>query len=150
MLKIAVKRKKDANSICKLGAGWNSLSQSLTALTAPSGREPLAWRQSFRLKCKAACRAYPFRLLPLVAATFPKGTANPLSHRCAMPAPPKGELFCGGGKVAGIAQRRPLGGAGERSEPEGVSSPQTSSPSQALTRQLSQRESPWHNGEVSG
>ena len=35
---------------------------------------------------------HPFRLLPLVAATFPKGTANPLSHRCAMPAPPKGEL----------------------------------------------------------
>ena len=26
-----------------------------------------------------------------------------------------------GGKVSGIAQRRPLGGAGERSEPEGVS-----------------------------
>ena len=25
---------------------------------------------------------------------------NPLSHRCAMPAPPKGELFCGGGKLS--------------------------------------------------
>ena len=25
-------------------SGLNSLSQSLTALTAPSGREPLAWR----------------------------------------------------------------------------------------------------------
>ena len=48
---------------------------------------------------------YPFRLLPLVAATFPKGTA-----------------FGGNGKVSGIAQRRPLGGAGERSEPEGVAS----------------------------
>ena len=45
----------------------------------------------------------PFRLLPLVAATFPKGTA-----------------FGGSGKVSGIVQRRPLGGAGERSEPEGV------------------------------
>ena len=48
---------------------------------------------------------YPFCLLPLVAATFPKGTA-----------------FGGGGKVSGIAPRRPLGGAGiERSEmTEGV------------------------------
>ena len=48
---------------------------------------------------------YPFRLLPLVAATFPKGTA-----------------FGGGGKVSDIAPRRPLGGAGiERSEmTEGV------------------------------
>ena len=45
----------------------------------------------------------PFRLLPLVAATFPKGTA-----------------FGGGGKVSGSAIRRPLGGAVERSETEGV------------------------------
>ena len=44
----------------------------------------------------------PFRLLPLVAATFPKGTA-----------------FGGGGKVSGSAIRRPLGGAVERSETEG-------------------------------
>ena len=49
---------------------------------------------------------------------------------------PQGDGFSGGGKVSGIAIRRPLGGAGERSEPEGVSSPQTSSPSQALTRQI--------------
>ena len=34
-------------------SGLNSLSQSLTALTAPSGREPLARRESFRLKHKA-------------------------------------------------------------------------------------------------
>ena len=54
----------------------NSLSQSLTALPAPSGREPLAWQEGLRLKCKAACRAYPFRPLPLIAATFPKGTAS--------------------------------------------------------------------------
>ena len=53
--------------------------------------------------------SYPFRLLPLVAATLPllslrdifprpgevgpQGDGNPLSHRYAMPAPPKGELF---------------------------------------------------------
>ena len=30
----------------------NSLSQNLTVLTAPSGREPLAWWESFWLKCK--------------------------------------------------------------------------------------------------
>ena len=35
----------------------NSLSQSLSALPAPSGREPLAWREGFRLKCKASGRA---------------------------------------------------------------------------------------------
>ena len=47
----------------------------------------------------------PFRLLPLVAATFPKGTA-----------------LGGGDKVSGSAIRRPLGGAVERSETEGVAS----------------------------
>ena len=45
----------------------------------------------------------PFRLAASRQATFPKGTA-----------------FGGGGIVSGSAQRRPLGGAGERSEPEGV------------------------------
>ena len=35
---------------------------------------------------------------------------------------PKGTAFGGSDKVSGIAQRRPLGGAGERSEPEGVTS----------------------------
>ena len=33
---------------------------------------------------------------------------------------PKGTAFGGGDKVFGIVQRRPLGGAGEHSEPEGV------------------------------
>ena len=47
----------------------------------------------------------PFRLAATRQSTFPKGTA-----------------FGGGGKVSGIAQRRPLGGAGERSEPEGLAS----------------------------
>ena len=35
----------------------NSLSQSLTALPAPSKREPLAWRYSFQLNCKVCGRA---------------------------------------------------------------------------------------------
>ena len=35
----------------------NSLSQNLTVLPAPSEREPLAWRYSFRLKRKACGRA---------------------------------------------------------------------------------------------
>ena len=48
------------------------------------------------------CRITP-SVIACGDATFPKGTA-----------------FGGSGKVSGIAQRRPLGGAGERSEPEGV------------------------------
>ena len=34
------------------GFGTNSLSQNLTVLTAPSEREPLAWREGFGLKRK--------------------------------------------------------------------------------------------------
>ena len=33
---------------------------------------------------------------------------------------PQGDGFSGGGKLCGNAERRPLGGAGERSETEGV------------------------------
>ena len=36
---------------------------------------------------------------------------------------PKGTAFGGGDKVSGVAQRRPLGGAVERSETEGVRIP---------------------------
>ena len=82
----------------------------------------------------------PFRLLPLVAATFPKGTANPLSHLAALDASspeggdnpfrhrlrryhlPQGDGFSGGGKVCGSAKRLPLGGAGALA-PEGVTPP---------------------------
>ena len=32
----------------------NSLRQNLSVLPAPSRREPLAWRESLRLKCKVA------------------------------------------------------------------------------------------------
>ena len=42
------------------GFRTNSLSQNLTVLPAPSGREPLAWWYSFRLKCKACgCACSP-------------------------------------------------------------------------------------------
>ena len=43
--------------ILNLGFGTNSLSQNLTVLTAPSEREPLAWRYSLRLKRKVSGRA---------------------------------------------------------------------------------------------
>ena len=43
------------------------------------------------------------------------------SAHCVRSHLPQGDGFSGGGKVSGIAIRRPLGGAGERSEPEGVS-----------------------------
>ena len=88
-----------------LCGGVNSLSQSLTALPAPSGREPLARRYSFRLKGKIARPGgYPFR------------------HRLRRCHLPQGDGFSGGGKLCGSAKRRPLGGAGcERSEQtEGV------------------------------
>ena len=51
----------------------------------------------------AARREHPFRLLTSLAATFPKGTALAVA-----------------GNFAVAAQRRPLGGAAERSEAEGV------------------------------
>ena len=41
----------------RVGFRTNSLSQSLTALPAPSKREPLAWRYSFQLNCKVCGRA---------------------------------------------------------------------------------------------
>ena len=59
--------------------------------------------QSPRVCAFALSGADPFRLLTTFAATFPKGTA-----------------FGSGGKVLDTAQRRPLGGAVERSETEGV------------------------------
>ena len=68
-------------------------------------RGRLQWRwQSFRQNRKVCLSGgYPFRLAAARQSTFPKGTA-----------------FSGGDKVSDIATRRPLGGAGERSEPEGV------------------------------
>ena len=47
---------------------------------------------------------------------------------------PKGTTFGGGGKVSGTAQRRPLGGAGERSETEGV--PRSAALSQKAALQM--------------
>ena len=74
--------------------GLNSLSQSLTALTAPSGREPLARPEALRFSRKVYRYAKgpipegavavgdwgssgknPFRLAASRQATFPKGTA---------------------------------------------------------------------------
>ena len=128
-----------------LCGGVNALSQSLTALPAPSEREPLAYPQTLYFsrklyrhakgpileddfprsggRCRAAtkrgiCRRRrlgEFRQAPLPSCRFAS------SHL------PQGDGFRGGGKVSGIAQRRPLGGAGcERSEQtEGVQ-PQSS------------------------
>mgnify|MGYP004575054755 CR=1 FL=1 len=50
------------------------------------------------------------------------GWDYPFRHRLWRCHLPQGDGFSGGGKVSDIAQRRPLGGAGERSEPEGVTS----------------------------
>ena len=76
----------------------NSLRQNLSVLPAPSEREPLAWRESLRLKYKVAGTlappggANPLSLLPMVAASSPEGGALfVLTGRC-QKAPPSGEL----------------------------------------------------------
>ena len=63
----------------------------------------MARREGLQLNRKAACPGVTPSVIACGDATFPKGTA-----------------FSGGGKVSGTTQRRPLGGAGERSETEGV------------------------------
>ena len=84
---------------------WNELPQS-----KPIGFDSSLWEGAFGTTGRVATKPQsglpgsdPFRLAASRQATFPKGTA-----------------FSGGGKVSGTTQRRPLGGAGERSEPEGV------------------------------
>ena len=63
----------------------------------------MAWRQGFWLKRKVCLPgSYPFR------------QSLRLCHL------PQGDGFSGGGKLCGNAERRPPGGAGERSETEGV------------------------------
>ena len=102
----------------------NSLSQNLTVLPAPSGREPLARPQAFHFSRKL----YRYAKGPILegavcVADWGSSGKLPLpSCRFASSHLPQGDGFRGGGKVSGIAQRRPLGGAGcERSEQtEGV------------------------------
>ena len=81
------------------------------------------------------------------------GRVNPLSHGLRRASSPERGAFGGGGKVSGSAIRRPLGGAGERSEPEGVRSQASVlalsvKPYRAC--QLSQRESLWRNRKLCG
>ena len=106
----------------------------------PPDRIPTPFPYCIRLSGGNHCRGgkklgmYPFRLAASRQATLPL-----LSLRDIFPRPgevgPQGDGFSGGGKVSGIAIRRPLGGAGcERSEQtEGVRPPQASSPSQSPT-----------------
>ena len=63
---------------------------------------------------------------------------HPFRHGYRRDTFPKGTAFGGGGKVSGIAQRRPLGGTGERSETEGVLG-QRRAPSQAHSAVLQKR-----------
>ena len=119
----------------------NSFSQNLTVLTAPSGREPLARPQTLRFSRKL----YRHAKGPILEDDFPRpgedvtagdkkgnlSSAARLGEFRQVPLPscrfasshlPQGDGFSGGGKVSGIAKRRPLGGAGiEQSEmTEGV------------------------------
>ncbi len=61
----------------------------------------------------SSCRACFLRKRPYGGVPLPSAPVG-RSHL------PQGDGFSGGGKVFGTAQRRPLGGAGERSETEGV------------------------------
>ena len=60
--------------------GLNSLSQNLTVLPAPSGREPLAWRESFLLHLNFNSETNGVRPLRLCFANppLPKGEASAL------------------------------------------------------------------------
>ena len=86
----------------------NSLSQSLMALPAPSGREPLAKPETLPL-CKGP-------ILEGAVAVGDWGSSllvYPFRQSLRLCHLPQGDGFSGGGKVSGIAQRRPLGGAGK-------------------------------------
>ena len=76
----------------------------------PSGFASSLWEGAFGMTGKFAAQ---------VQSGLP-GVPLP-SCRCAAIHLPQGDGFSGGGKVVGIAQRRPLGGAVEHSETEGVS-----------------------------
>ena len=79
------------------GFRTNSLSQSLTALPAPSRREPLTRPQALRFSRKL----YRHAKGPISEDDFPRpgedvalvmrSSVRPLRHRCAMPPLPKGE-----------------------------------------------------------
>ncbi len=64
-------------------------------------------------------RENPFRLLTAFAATLPLLSLRDIFPRRGE-AGPQGDGFSSGGKLFGSAERRPLGGAAERSEAEGV------------------------------
>ena len=49
-------------------------------------------QKSCKFNLQVGCGFYPFRHR-LRRCHLPQGDANPLSHRCAMPAPPKGGAF---------------------------------------------------------
>ena len=107
----------------------------------PPDRIPTPFPYCIRLSGVYHCRGgkklemYPFRLAASRQATLPLLSLRDIFPRNGEVVP-QGDGFSSGGKVSGIAIRRPLGGAGcERSEQtEGVSSLQTSSPSPSLLR----------------
>ena len=101
--------------------GLNSLSQNLTVLTAPSEREPLAHPQTLHFSRKLYRHAKgPIPEGAVCVADWGSSGENPFRHRLRRCHLPQGDGFSGGGKLCGSAERRPLGGAVERSETEGV------------------------------
>ena len=97
-----------------------------TALPVPSEREPLARPQTLHFSRKL-CRYAKGPILEGAVCDQREQTGGvqartPSVIACGDATFPKGTAFGGGGRVSGIAQRRPLGGAGcEHSEQtEGV------------------------------
>ena len=79
------------------------------------------WRRSSLLQRKNYFKFWGTETPAGVSVPFFHGWGEPLSScRFASSHLPQGDGFSGGGKICGSAERRPLGGAGERSETEGV------------------------------
>ena len=70
----------------------NSLSQNLTVLPAPSGREPLAWRCSYQLNRKAACPGVPLPSAPAGRSHLPQGDG--FSTPVSFPLHPEALPYC--------------------------------------------------------
>ena len=93
--------------------GLNSLSQNLTVLPAPSGREPLAWRESFWLKGKAFCPGVPLPSAPVGRAASSPSQSKPVGFDSS----PKGRALGSPRKLHLFAKASPFGRGGcERSE----------------------------------
>ena len=94
-----------------VGRATSSPSQSPTVTALPKG-EPLAWRESSRIKCKAACPGSTPSVCSLRSQPpSPRGRLNPLSPLpLVASSSPEGGAFCH--LPVNAARAPPFGGAG--------------------------------------